>query len=395
MKQKTVASKFNLLIILSVVISIVISSVTITLFMLHRHSTDVIEKDKLHMKGLASSVKGFIDHAFTLNYLLSINPEIIEDVAAAPPDWSQRLAAYNRKYDTSLGAGDNSGPALLINTRKIYDFVELFFVQDAAGDQTSRSFGPLGHRGQRWWFRKITDNQNYRAFMSKSYYSMTGDKPVASAFHPIYKDNRFIGVMGTDINFDELQRMVQNYLDTQDLYAVVIDPEGAIIAHPDRNKLRELYNLNKLTKNVLIRNEAGGSIQDKTGYHQTKEVKLDWDNRVSQIVSDALSGSSGMAENVRLENKNSTIYYEPIRLPGKESNDHYSLLLIRDNSSLTKAKLTIIAFVLLFTALALFTFIFFFRIQFRKIVLGPPGDIGGFHERRSNRQPRSRQTGDQ
>ena len=156
MKQKTVASKFNLLIILSVVISIVLSSVTITLFMLHRHSTDVIEKDKLHMKGLASSVKGFIDHAFTLNFLLSINPEIIEHVDAAPPDWSQRLAAYNRKYDTSPEAKDISGPALLVHTQKNYDFVELFFVQDASGDQTWRSFGPLGHRGQRWWFRKIT-----------------------------------------------------------------------------------------------------------------------------------------------------------------------------------------------------------------------------------------------
>lgn len=375
MNQKTVASKFNLLIALSVVISIMVSSVTITLFLLHRYSTDVIEKDKLHLKGIASSVKGFVDHAFTLNYLLSINPEIIEDVAAAPQDWSQRLAAYNRKYDTSPGVKDSSGPALLVHTQKIYDFVELFFVQDASGDQTSRSFGPLGHRGQRWWFRKIMENQNYRSFMSKSYYSMTGDKPVASAFHPIYKDNRFIGVMGTDINFDELQRMVQNYLDTKDLYAVVTDPEGVIIAHPDRNKLRELYNLNQLTKNVLIRDEAGGSIQDKSGHHQTQEVKLDWDKSVSQIVSDALSGSSGMAENVRLENKNSTIYYEPIRLPGKDSNDHYSLLLIRDNSSLTKAKLTIVAFVLLFTALVLFTFIFFFRVQFRKIVLNPLGTL--------------------
>jgi PAS domain S-box-containing protein len=375
MKQKTVASKFNLLIVLSVVISIMVSSVTISLFLLQRHASDVIEKDRLHLKGLASSVKGFIDHAFTLNYLLSINPEIIEHVAAAPRDWSQRLAAYNRKYDTSIDARDNSGPALLVKTQQIYDFVELFFVQDASGDQTSRSFGPLGHRGQRWWFRKITENQNYRAFMSKSYYSMTGDKPVASAFHPIYKNNRFIGVMGTDINFDELQRMVQSYLDTKDLYAVVIDPEGVIIAHPDRNKLRELYNLNKLTKNILIRDESGGSIQGQTGYHQTQEVKLDWDDRVSQIVSEALSGRSGIAENVRLESKNSTIYYEPIQLPGKASNDHYSLLLIRDNSSLTRAKLTIVAFVLLFTGLALFTFIFFFRVQFRKIVLNPLGTL--------------------
>ena len=102
--------------------------------------------------------------------------------------------------------------------------------------------------------------------------------------------------MGTDINFDKLQKMVQNYLDAKDLYAVVIDTEGVIIAHPDKNKLRELYNLNRLTKNILVRDQTGESIQDKSGHHQTKEVKLDWDTSVSQIVSDALSGNSGMAD---------------------------------------------------------------------------------------------------
>ena len=377
MNRKSVASKFNWLIILFAVVSITISSVTVTLFLLHRYTEDVIEKDQLHMKGLASSVKGFIDHAFSLNYMLSINPEIVEHLSAAPNDWSQRVAEYNRQYDTSLQLKDHSGLSLLVHTQKIYDFVELFFVQDAAGDQTSRSFGPLGHRGERWWFRKITEDQNYRSFMSKSYYSMTGDKPVASAFHPVYKDDRFIGVMGTDINFDKLQRMVQNYLDSKDLYAVVIDTEGVVIAHPDKNKLRELYNLNRLTKNILVRDQTGESIQDKSGHHQTKEVKLDWDTSVSQIVSDALSGNSGMADHVRLEGKNSTIYYEPIQLPGHDSNSHYSLLLIRDNSSLMKAKLSISAFVFIFTAFAIFTFIFFFRLQFRKIILQPLATLVG------------------
>jgi len=377
MNRKSVASKFNLLIILFVVVSITISSVTVTLFLLDRYTEDVIEKDRLHMKGLASSVKGFIDHAFSLNYLLSINPDIVEHLAAADKNWPGRLSEYERQYDTAHGLNDNSGLRLLVQTQKIYGFVELFFVQDASGDQTSRSFGPLGHRGERWWFRKFVKDKNYRSFMSKSYYSMTGDKPVASAFHPIYKNSSFIGIMGTDINFDMLQKMVQNYLDSKDLYAVVIDTEGVIIAHPDKSKLRELYNLNRLTKNILIRNQTGKSIQDKSGHHQTQEVKLDWDPRVSQIVSDALGGNSGMAANIRLDGKNCTIYYEPITLPGLDAEAHYSLLLIRDNSSLMKAKLTITAFVFLFTAGAIFIFIFFFRIQFRKIILQPLATLVG------------------
>ena len=187
MNRKSVSSKFNLLIILFVVVSISLSSLTITLFLLQRYTKDVIEKDRLHMKGLAGSVKGFVEHAFTLNFLLSNNPQIVQHVAAAPKDWTRRVSDYNREYNIASNLRDNSGLTLLVKMQKIYDFVELFFVQDALGDQTSRSFGPLGHRGQRWWFQKITENQNYTPFMSKSYYSMTGDKPVASAFHPILK----------------------------------------------------------------------------------------------------------------------------------------------------------------------------------------------------------------
>ena len=257
MSSKSVATKFNFLIIIFFVISISLSSLTITLFLVQRYTKDVIEKDKLHLKGLASSVKGFIEHAFTLNYLLSINSEIVKDVAAAPKDWSRRVSDYNKVYDTTSSLKNNSGLPMLVNIQKIYDFVELFFVQDVLGDQTSRSFGPLGHRGQRWWFQKITENKKYNPFISKSYYSMTGNKPVASAFHPIFNNSRFIGVMGTDINFDKLQNLVQSYLDSKDLFAMVIDPEGVVIAHPDKSKLREIYNLKRLIKNALVMDAAG------------------------------------------------------------------------------------------------------------------------------------------
>ena len=371
MSSKSVATKFNFLIIIFFVISISLSSLTITLFLVQRYTKDVIEKDKLHLKGLASSVKGFIEHAFTLNYLLSINSEIVKDVAAAPKDWSRRVSDYNKVYDTTSSLKNNSGLPMLVNIQKIYDFVELFFVQDVLGDQTSRSFGPLGHRGQRWWFQKITENKKYNPFISKSYYSMTGNKPVASAFHPIFNNSRFIGVMGTDINFDKLQNLVQSYLDSKDLFAMVIDPEGVVIAHPDKSKLREIYNLKRLIKNALVMDAAGEAIQSADGYHQTEEVKINWDERVSQIIADALNGNSGMAENIRIEGQNSIVYYEPIPLPGEDSSEHYSLVLIRDNSSITKTQIAISTFIFFFTAFTLVIFIFFFRIQFRKNILTP------------------------
>ena len=42
---------------------------------------------------------------------------------------------------------------------------------------------------------------------------------------------------------------------------MIIDTEGVVIAHPDQSKLRELYNLKKLIKNVLVKDAAGEFIQ--------------------------------------------------------------------------------------------------------------------------------------
>ena len=94
MKRKKIASQFNGLIILTVLVLVLVSSVASTGYLLHRYTQDALEKDRLHNKGLASSVKGFVDHAFSLNYLLSINPAVIEAVASAEPDWIRRQAAY-------------------------------------------------------------------------------------------------------------------------------------------------------------------------------------------------------------------------------------------------------------------------------------------------------------
>ncbi|MFO7558854.1 MAG: PAS domain S-box protein [Desulfobacterales bacterium] len=325
----------------------------------------------LHIKGLSGTVKGLLDHAFSLNYQLSMNPIIVEAVDSADEDWDQRVRKYRIGKKTGNALGDRSGESLLVTMQKRYDFVELFFAQDIKGDQVARSFGDLGHRGQRWWFKKFIE-EGHKPFISKSYYSITGDKPVTSVFHGIWKNGRIVGVMGTDINFAKLQEMVHNYLNAKDLSAIVLDNAGVIIAHPDQNKLREMYNLKNLTRNVLVKNRSGGSVQNQTGYHRTRDVQLDWSPVVSDLVTLVSNGESGFADNVVLEGVNTKIYYESIPLPGDYgSNGNYAVIMIRDNSSLTVTKFWLCALVFLFTALFTFFLFFLFHIQFRKVILSP------------------------
>lgn len=372
MKSKTIASTFNGVIILSVIISVSLSSFSITGYLLHRFTNDMHEKDMLHIKGLAGTVKGFVDQAFSVNYQLSINPIIINAVRNADPEWDRRVRKYNTNKDITVNSVTvDSGMPFLVSIQQSYNFIELIFVQDSAGDQVARSFGPLGHRGSRWWFKKVmAAPRSSQPFFSKSYYSMTGDSPVASAFHPLYSDGEFMGVIGTDINFEKLQELAQNYLDSKDLHAIVIDNQGVIIAHPNHETLREMYHLKKLTRHVLMKDDSGKSIQDENGYHQTQEVPLNWPQDVSGVVSNALNGGSGVVEDIVLEDAPTTLYYEPVALPGSD-HQNYAVIMIRNNSSVQKAKLTICIFVFLFMLAVILMLIFLLRFRVNRVILLP------------------------
>jgi len=366
-----ITRKFNLLLILSVGLSVLLSTLTITAYLLFRSGKDMHEKDLIHLRGLADSIEGYLDHAFTLNYQLSINPEILDTIRTAAPDWNARLDLYDRTYLTGRSVQEGSGYPLLTTIHKQYGFVELLFVQDAAGDQTARSYGPVGHRGERWWFRAMAEEQNYRPFLSHSYYSMTGDKPVASIFHPIMEKGRFMGIMGMDINFRHLQTLVDSYLMSRDMYAVVTDRKGVVIAHPDSGVTSELHNLITMTRLVLKENPEGETI-DETGYHKVEEVSLDWPEEISLAVASAVRGESGFLEGVHLNGLTANVYYAPVEMRvGRAAGENYTVLLVHDRSSVTEARNTAVASILLFILFLIPLLFALFRSRFRKHILTP------------------------
>ncbi len=375
--RSRIALKLYWLIGLSVFVSILISSVAIVMYLLNQYEKEVQNKDELHIKGLSGNVKGFIDRAFTLNYQLSLNPIVIDNIARSKTVWEERKSTYQHRYKKDLGLNKNSGLEILVKMHKEYDFVELFFAQDKKGDQTARSFGKIGHRGNRWWFKKIIHDKNYKPFFSKSYYSLTGQKPVSSAFHPVYKNGAFVGILGMDINFDFLQDFVSRHLYSKDLFAMITDNQGVIIAHPDKNKMRELINLKKMTRKTVQQHLTNDAVVDASGHMKTDDFELNWTPKISQMVKEALAGKSGYMKDVELEGKNCTLYYRPVPLPGNDK-ENFVIILVRDNSTLLKTKITIFVYVLIFTFLTMFVFIFLFHWYFKQIILVPMKKLTGF-----------------
>ncbi len=363
-----VSRKFNLLLILSVSLSVLFSSMSITVYLLIRSERDLHEKDLIHLQGLAENISGFLDHAFTLNYQLSINPDIRKSILEAG-EWEERRALYSERFNTGTAPGGGSGFPLLADLQQRYDFVELFFLQDKDGDQCARSSGPLGRRADRWWFKQMAVNQDYRAFLSHSYYSLTGAKPVASIFHPVMDGGRFIGIMGMDINFQKLQELVESYMVLEDMYAIVTDMEGVVIAHPDSRMISEIYNLKEMTRSVLKDKDAA---MDAHGYRELETSPLDLPGELSEAVRRAIDGEQGYYDNVLFAEGAQNVYFAPVVLSGAIGNEaNYVILLIHDRSPIIRTRNSIFIYILVFIFTIILVLYFLFHKRFRKNILHP------------------------
>ena len=363
-----ISRKLYILLILSVGISVTVSSWFITAYLLVKSEQDNRIKDRIYIDGLAESMERFMEHAVTLNYQLSINPEVRDSLLEAE-SWEKRKTIYAQDYDTTESLGNSSGFPLFSAMQQRYNFVDLFFLQDAEGNQTARSYGMLGQRSERWWFKQITEGRDYRPFISFSYYSLTGHKPAASVFHPILEGDSLIGILGMDINFQHIQNLVESYVKSSDIYAIVTDMNGVIIAHPDAEKIEHIYNLIEMTRSTLL--EDSGKLNGD-GFMDQKKADLGWPPEISRAVSAAVEGGSGSIRNISLEQELCHIYYAPIPLATEgNTGQNYSVLLVHKRRNLIYARNMIILSVIVFIITTVFLLFFLFRHQFRKNILGP------------------------
>jgi methyl-accepting chemotaxis protein len=221
--------------------------------------------------------------------------------------------------------------SVLKSTISRNEYFDLFFIQGMDGMQTGRSSGNLGDRSARWWFKQITNNPS--PFVSKSYYSVTGNIAVTSVFLPIMDNDEMVGIMGSDLKLNYLQDIVEKYSSEEEgRYSIIIDGEGAVIAHPDAKQVSELYNFKTLTKIVKVLDKNGKPILDDKGNHVTEEQKIPISQGYLTAVENSIKGKTNC---IKFKDLDEVVFvgYTPIKLSGV-SNDWHVLTV----QSATKAK---------------------------------------------------------
>ncbi|WP_094602667.1 hypothetical protein SPSIL_024820 [Sporomusa silvacetica DSM 10669] len=169
---------------------------------------------------------------------------------------SQLIAEYPdlEKWDTIRQQ------KILADTTRLYPFFQVLAVHNLNGDQLARSSGLLTNRSERWWFKKFMMEK--KPYISKTYYSLFSESPVTTIVHGIYSNGNLDGLLMADIETNQLQQMVENYNSGEGSYAYLLDGEGVVIAHPNRQQVAELYNYKTMKKKVLLRDASGKLLKD-------------------------------------------------------------------------------------------------------------------------------------
>jgi methyl-accepting chemotaxis protein len=293
-KMKSIKHQLIVIAILIVGIPFLISNLISDYYMSNQLKQEAYNRNIVLSKTIGNSVLGYMAKSY------AITEELTK---------SRGVSDFVPKKQTEALKG----------TIKRNPYFDLFYIQDMKGDQTSRSSGKLANRSDRWWFKQALDLKE--PFITKSYLTTNGDNyAVNSIIYPIQNDkSEIIGIMGADLKLEELQNIVENY-STKSNYAYVLDGEGAVIAHPDKNQILEIYNYKNMTKTVKEKDSAGKVITDAKGVPSTKPVDIKVPDELKNITNLALKGEKGITQYVDTDGNKVISAYDTIKLPGHSGN---------------------------------------------------------------------------
>jgi methyl-accepting chemotaxis protein len=294
MKMKSIKHQLIIIAILIVGIPFIISNLISDHYMSEHLKEQVYSSNEILAKTIGNSVYDYMAKSYALTEELTRSRGVSDFVPASQTEALKKTIEKNPYFD-------------------------LFYIQDLKGDQTSRSSGKLANRADRWWFKQAMELKE--PFITKSYLTTNGDNyAVNSIIYPIHNDKaELIGIMGADLKLEELQTIVERY-STEKSYAYVLDGEGAVIAHPDKAQITEIYNYKAMTKTVKEKDSAGKIVTDDSGVPSTKTENIEVPDELKSITNAALNGEKGITQYVDTDKNKVISAYDTIKLPGTSGN---------------------------------------------------------------------------
>ena len=168
---------------------------------------------------------------------------------------SQRLTETLAGSPTASSMNIEQIKALLVEAKEKNPQFELLYAIDASGQQIVRTSGQLGNRADRDYFKEAIKGKTY---LTDIYISTTTKQPTITIASPVKDANgKIVGVLGADISLQKIWDITENTAVGKTGYLDVVDAKGALIAHPDKDKVRN-------QESVVDRDYVGRALKGET-----------------------------------------------------------------------------------------------------------------------------------
>lgn len=304
--MKSIRRQLIIFTLVLILIPLFVSSTSNIVYLKNSYDKELEKNNIVLANSIADQVNSFVNLGYSITEQITLNSDVI-------------------------GFNGSKQKKVLMNVIEKHPYFDLLYIQGKDGMQTARSSGDLGDRSNRWWFIEVSENKT--SFVSESYYSVFGNVPVTTIAMPIYdKDNKYVGVMGADIKLDKLQETIEKYKEGS-RYSFVVDGNGVVIAHPDKEQVSELYNYKTLKKTVMTTDSSGTIVLDDKGNQVTEEIDIQIPETLKQITDKALHGESGFTTYKDNNGTKVISAYQTIALPG--TSDNWAVITVENEKDAT------------------------------------------------------------
>lgn len=301
---KSIRHQFILLNCTLVIFAIVLSLSVSYYLISSGYAKNIQQTNAILAESLAANIAQFMQNAYNLNAQVAINGDMVN--------------------------GDKENKkSILEHMVKRYPFFQLLASHTLNGDQTARSSGVLANRADRWWFKEFINKK--KSYITKSYYSVAGNMAVTTAVNGMYRENKLVGVMMADIETSTLQKMVEKYNFGAGSYAYLLDGEGIVVAHPDKEQVAELFNYKTQKKIILKKDSQGHILRDIKGNELTEEVDFAISATLKNIINKVINGETGVGEYTDINGDAYFCAYRSVSMPGNSS--PWNLVMVQKKSS--------------------------------------------------------------
>lgn len=302
--MKSIKKQFIVLILALALIPIAIVDLSYYFLASNAVNSQVKNNNNVIAKSVSNDVQSFVEKAYTLSDEIVNN----NDVKSLSPE-KQR--------------------SVLVNSINRNPYFDLLYIQNTKGMQTARTSGKLADRSKRWWFIKIS--KDGKPFVTKSYYSASNNSTVCSIILPIYDDSKKVSsIFGADLNLTSLQALVEKSNTQKGSYTYIIDGNGTVIAHPDKEQVTQMYNYKTKKKTVILKDSSGNILTNTDGSQKTKDVDIKVPDELRNSVLKALNGEKGTTEFMDNDGSKQMCVYNSISIPG--NSDKWAVVTVQNKA---------------------------------------------------------------